>query len=128
MAPTKLSTAVIVAGLVSIVALATAAVLFTSGDAALERLGILAAIIAPIAIALAAALKADQAARSTDSVSSIAQALNGGFEARVRHANRETAAETGTRADVNRAEADAETSVALSAHPAFPPDPPVRPT
>jgi hypothetical protein len=121
-----MSRIVLVAALVAISAMGVAAALLLTGDAALERLGIVIAFLGTIVAILGTALRADAAAISTDKTSSIAQALNGGFEARVRHANRETAAETGTRQDANRAEADARTAAALSSENGDPPDPPVR--
>jgi hypothetical protein len=85
---------------------------------------IVLALIAGIP-AIIAAFYAYKASKSTDSVSSIAQSLNGGFEARVRNANRDTAAESGTTADAMRALQDAETSRKLSAEPQVAPVPPV---
>jgi len=123
-----LSRTVLVAALVAIAAMAVAATLLLTGDAALERLGIVIAFLGTIVAIIGTALRADAAATATDRTSSIAQALNGGFEARVRHANRQTAEETGTREDVNRAEADARTAASLSDEANQPPDPPVRPT
>jgi hypothetical protein len=79
---------VIVGGIVAIMALVTAAVLFTSGDASLERLGLLAGLVGPTLIGLLALLRADAAAKSTDATSGIAAALNGNFDARVRNAIR----------------------------------------
>jgi len=113
----------VVGALVAIVAFVAAAVLFASGDAVLERLGILAAIVAPTVAGLVAALRSDAAATSTDATSSIAQALNGGFEARVRHATRQVAAEVpGSAHAVATAARDAATAAAL-ADPDKPPVP-----
>ena len=75
--------------------------------------------------AIIAAFYAWKAAKATNATSSIAQSLNGGFEARVRNANRETAAETGTQYDTERAAQDAETSRKLSVDPPVAPVPPV---
>jgi hypothetical protein len=120
---------VIIGALVAIVAFALAAILFVGdNDAAQQRLGLFFGLVGTVTVSLIGLARADAAAKSTDAVSGIAQALNGGFEARVRHANRETAAESGTRQDVNRAEADAVTSARLSADPPTAPDPPVKAT
>jgi hypothetical protein len=122
----KLSTPFIVGGLTAMIAFALAAVLFIQGDAAQERIGLFLALVGTVVAALISALRSDQAATSTNNVSSIAQALNGGFEARVRHATREVVAETGTPADHVRAANDAKTSAALSADPPVAPDPPIK--
>lgn len=110
----NVSRSVVVASLVAVLALITAAVLFISGDAAMERLALLIAFAGTIVPGLVAALRSDQAAKSTNDVSHIAQALNGGFEARVRNANRATASETGTPDDAARAYHDAIVSAELS--------------
>lgn len=83
----------IVAALVAFGAFALAAVLFISGEAAAERLGLLFGLFGTIVVALIGALRADAAAKSTDVASSIGTALNGSFDARVRNANRVTSAE-----------------------------------
>ena len=119
---------VIVGAIVALVGFAVAAILFLNGSAADSRIGLLFALIGPTILALLSLLKSDQAATSTNAVSSIAQALNGGFEARVRHATRMVAAETGTKADAMRASADAVTSAALSIDPPVAPDPPITAT
>jgi hypothetical protein len=85
---------------------------------------VLLALIAAIP-AVIAARYAYKASKSTDSVSSIAQSLNGGFEARVRHSVREVNRETGTQHDVERAALDAKTAAQLSADPPKPPFPAV---
>jgi hypothetical protein len=123
----RYSTLALIGALVAIAAFATGAVLFISDtDETTQRLGILFALFGAIVTGIISALKSDAAAKSTDSVSAIAQALNGGFEARVRNANRDTAAETGSRQDINRAEADAETSRRLTEeHNGIAPVPPV---
>lgn len=77
------SPAVIVGGLVAIAALATAAILFVSGDASVERLGLLFAMFGLMIPNLIAALRADHAATQTAASSNIATALNGEFEQRV---------------------------------------------
>jgi hypothetical protein len=62
----RISIAVIVGGLVAIAALATAAVLFVSGDQSLERLAVLVAVFGSIVPGLVASLKADQASTQTN--------------------------------------------------------------
>lgn len=57
---------VVVAGIVAVAALATAAVMFATGDAALERLALLFAILSPTILALVAALRGDTAAARLD--------------------------------------------------------------
>jgi hypothetical protein len=79
---------VIIGAIVAILALVTAAVLFTTGNQSLERLGLLIGLVAPSLAALLALARSDQAARSTDATSGIAEALNGNFDARVRNAIR----------------------------------------
>lgn len=90
---TSYSGVALVAALVAIAGFLTAAVLFVNGDGSLEKLGVLSAFLTTIALALIAALRSDAAAKSTSAASDIAQALNGSFDARVRNANRVTAAE-----------------------------------
>lgn len=60
------STLTIVAALVAIAVLATAGVLFTTGDAAMERLALLMAVFGTIIPGLVASLRADQAAQQTN--------------------------------------------------------------
>lgn len=74
--PTRTSNAVVVGALVAIAALVTAAVMFTSGDQALERLAVLVAVIGSIVPGLLAALRADHAATQT----------NGGLDAKIQSA------------------------------------------
>lgn len=68
--------AVIVAGLVAVAGLATASVLWASGDEALERLALLFAVFASIIPGLIAALRSDQAAAQT----------NGSLDGRIQNA------------------------------------------
>lgn len=69
----RLTSLAIVTSLTVILAFLTAAVLFASGDTALQRLGILAATIGAIVPGLLGALRADQAATQT----------NGGLDKRI---------------------------------------------
>lgn len=69
----KVSTLAIVTSLVVIVGLVTAASMYTTGNQALERLGILVAVISSIVPGLIAALRADAAATQT----------NGNLDARI---------------------------------------------
>ena len=79
----------IIAALVSISAFALAAVLFVvDSSASAERLGLLFALFGTIVAGLLAALRSDAAAMATNTSSSIAIALNGAFDARVRNAMR----------------------------------------
>lgn len=86
----------IIAALVALAGFLTAGVLLLTGDQAAEKLAVLSAFLTTIALALIAALRADAAAKSTDAGSAISSALNGSFDARVRNANRVTAAEPST--------------------------------
>jgi hypothetical protein len=84
----------IVGALVAFGAFALAAGLFVSDtSAATERLGLLFGMFGTIVAALISALRSDAAAVSTSATSNIATALDGAFDARVRNANRTTAAE-----------------------------------
>ncbi len=118
----------VLTAIVAVVGFAVAAVLFVSGNAATERLGLLFALLGTVIPALVAALRSDQAAASTNTTSSIAQALNGGFEARVRHSIRAVANETGTKADAIQAAADASTAQTFTTNDPLPPNPPVKAT
>jgi hypothetical protein len=62
----RISNVAIVGALVAIVLMATAAVMFTTGDQALERLGILVAVIASVVPGLISSLRSDQAASQTN--------------------------------------------------------------
>jgi hypothetical protein len=110
------SRSVIVVAIIAIAAFATGAVMFIQGDSSLQRLGLLFGLFGALLPGLLGALKADAAAKSTDTTSSIAQALNGGFEARVRHSARQVRDEQpGTMLADTHAAADAETAAALTA-------------
>ena len=65
------STVSIVA-IVAILALVAAAVLFASGDDALQRVGLLVGLTGPTLLGLLADARADAAARTTDATSWIA--------------------------------------------------------
>ncbi len=78
-----LSTLAIVGALVAIAGLATAAVLWTTGDQALERLGILVAVFASIIPGLISVLRSDQAAASSHQA---AEQTNGTLDARIQAA------------------------------------------
>jgi hypothetical protein len=119
----------IIGALVSLSAFALAAVLFVADtSAATQRLAMLFALLGTIVAGLISALRSDAAANSTNATSSIAQALNGGFDGRVRHAIRQVRDETGSTAMAARAAADAATAAALSSEPPTAPNPPVRET
>jgi len=122
----------IVGALVSLSAFGLAAVIFVADtSAAAQRLAMLFALLGTVVAGLISTLRADAAARSTDATSSIAQALNGAFDARVRHAAREVRDEQiapETRAVANRAADDASIAAALAAEPPKRPDPPVSST
>ena len=90
---TPTSTPVIVGGLVALGALATAAILFTQGDASLQRLALLFGMFGVVVSGLIAALRADHAATQTSATSNIAAALDGDFELRVQAAVKEAMAE-----------------------------------
>lgn len=79
----KLTALAIVGALVAISLAATAAVMFTTGNQALERLGILVAVFASIIPGLISALRADAAAVSS---AQAAESTNGSLEARMRRA------------------------------------------
>jgi hypothetical protein len=84
----------IIGALVVFGAFGLAAVLFMSETGpATERLGLLFALFGTIVAALIGALRADQAATSTNASSNIATALNGSFDGRVRNAVRAVGAE-----------------------------------
>lgn len=84
----------IIGALVSLSAFALAAVLFIAeSNAATERLGLFFALMGTIVAALIGALRADAAAVSTNPSSTIATALNGAFDQRVRNAVRAVTAE-----------------------------------
>lgn len=82
-APTVTSASVIIGAIVAFGLMSTAAVLFVSGDASTERIGLLFAALAPMTLALVAALRADHAAKQTAPSGDIAQRLNGGLDERI---------------------------------------------
>jgi hypothetical protein len=98
----------IISALVAFGAFGLAAVMFVSGDASVERLGLLFALFGTIVAALIAALRADQAAKQTDVTSSIAKALDGMFDARVREAMRGVIHENPATRDVLKEQLDVE--------------------
>jgi hypothetical protein len=80
----------VIGAIVALSALVTAAVLFVgTDDAAVQRLGILVAFLAPTSVGLMALLRSDQAARSTDSGSRLLRTLDGGFDKRIKAAVRD---------------------------------------
>jgi len=91
---TSYSRLAIVGALVAFGAFATAAVLFMASTSdATQRLGLLFALFGTIVAALIGALRSDQAASSTGTSSTIAAALNGNLDARIRNAVRAVQAE-----------------------------------
>lgn len=111
---------VIVAGLVAIASLATAAVLWSSGDAALERLALLFAVFASIIPGLIAALRSDQAAAQT----------NGSLDGRIQTAVQDAlmARRATDRFAVTHDGDTGQAKIAVVEHPTTPLDPdPLRP-
>ena len=78
----------LVGALVAAMSFALAAVLFVSGDAAIERLALLFGLLGIAVPAILGLLKADASASSTAVTSNIATALDGAFDSRVRNAIR----------------------------------------
>lgn len=83
----------LVGALVAAMLFAFAAVLFISGDAAVERLALLFGLLGIAVPAIIGLLKADASASSTAATSNIATALDGAFDSRVRNAMRTVAIE-----------------------------------
>ena len=110
------SRSVVIAAIIAVLAFATAAVLFVQGDTSLQRLGLLFGLFGVVVPTLLSVVKADAAAKSTDVASQIALALNGGFEARVRHSARQVRDETpGTPRTDAHAESDAQIAASVLA-------------
>lgn len=79
----------VLAALVLLSGFATAGALFLSGNDALTRLGLLMALLSTGVLSLTSLLKADDAARNTDSGSRLLRSLNGGLNGRLRAAVRD---------------------------------------
>jgi len=85
----------ILAALVMLSGFATAAVMFVNGDNALERVGLLVALLTTGVLSLTSLLKSDESARNTDSGSRLLRTLNGGLEKRMKAAVRDVRDEPG---------------------------------
>lgn len=92
-AATPVSGLVLAAALVAVAALATAAVLFVSGDGSLERLGLLLALLGSVIAGLLGMVRADQAAAQTSSTSALVGRLNGDLDVRIINAVRDAMAD-----------------------------------
>lgn len=79
----QFSTVVIVAALIAFAALATGAIMFISGDQAMEKIGVLFALFGTIIPTLVAALRSDQAASRADRT---VQQTNGNLDSRIANA------------------------------------------